>query len=69
MMIVSLSFVSCDFFADGDLERKDTPETPSVTKVSSLKLDKTKLNLKVGSIDYIGIIYRPTDADFEPFFT
>lgn len=69
MMIVSLSFVSCDFFADGDLERKDTPETPSATKVSSLKLDKTKLNLKVGSIDYIGIIYRPTDADFEPFFT
>ena len=68
MMIISLSFVSCDFFADGDLERKDTPVTPSVTKVSSLKLDKTKLNLKVGSIDYIGIIYRPADADFEPFF-
>lgn len=65
--MVSLSVISCSFFDDGDLDRNDS--ATSSIKISSLKLDKTKLNLKVGSIDYISIVYKPTDATFDPVYT
>ena len=55
-----------DFFSDGDINKTGENDTIQVT---SLKLDKTKLTLKVGSLDYIGIIYKPNNAKYEPTFS
>lgn len=66
-MFVSLYFVSCDFFADGDLESSSSGS--STVEVTSLKLDKTKLSLKVGSLEYISIDYKPSNAEFKPSFS
>ena len=61
--VVSLFFASCDFFADGEIEQHNDNTT---VEVSSLKLSKTKLDLKVGSIEYLSITYTPASAKYEP---
>lgn len=67
----SLFFVSCDFFSDGDLEHTDSDESEesvSLSEIESIKLNKTKLELKVGSMEYITITYKPTNVVFVPDF-
>ncbi len=65
IFVVSLIFVSCDFFADGELEQ--TSDNSSI-RVTSIKLNKSKLELKVGSMEYISISYNPNNAKPEPSF-
>ena len=62
MIVVSLFFASCSFFSDGDL-------TPAVALVTELKLSKQKFDIKVGSIDYIEVTYKPELAVYLPTFT
>ena len=69
MMLFSLSFVSCDFFADGDLDNSSSGNKPTPVQITSLKLEKSKLNLKVGSLEYINIEYKPSNAEFKPSFS
>ncbi len=62
LLAVSLLFTSCDFFADGEkLQEKE-----EIKFVTSLKLSKATLELKVGSIEYISYTYAPKEAFFLP---
>lgn len=65
LFLFSLFANGCSFFADGDLTQNGNSTGIQVT---SLKLDKTKLSMKVGSLEYINIDYKPSNADFNPTF-
>ncbi len=62
----SLSIFACSFFADGEISQTGSSSEVALT---SLKLDKTKLTIKVGSLDYIGIEYKPSNATFNPEYS
>lgn len=49
---------SCKFFSDGE----------STIPITSISLNKSTLDLKVGEIDYIGFSFLPKDGTFTPEF-
>ena len=65
-MLFSLSFAACSFFEDGEISSDSGSEEVSPDVVTSIKLNRAKLELKVGSMEYISITYAPESAKFEP---
>ena len=64
-------FSSCNFFkdvfADGKLEELEKiEEIEKKPEITSLKLNKTKLSMKVGGMDLLDFSYTPSSANITP---
>ena len=64
-------FSSCNFFkdvfADGKLENLEKiEEIERKPEITSLKLNKTKLSMKVGGMDLLDFSYTPSSANITP---
>lgn len=58
----SLGVISCDFFADGELEERQD------TQLSYFRLSSTSTSVKVGEMAYVYYTYSPSTVEIDPKF-
>ena len=61
MLILSALFVSCDFFADGNLDKKDDE-----AEITAIRLSDSSVTLQAGGVAYIAYSVNPSGTIIEP---